>query len=83
VYIVFLGAPGAGKGTQAAYVALKLNLIHIASGNLLRQEIERGTELGMKAKSYMETGVLVPDSISIPMVLERMTVPNCESGVRL
>jgi len=83
VYIVFLGAPGAGKGTQAAYVALKLNLIHIASGDLLRQEIERGTELGMKAKSYMETGVLVPDSISIPMVLERMTVPNCESGVIL
>jgi len=83
VYIIFLGAPGAGKGTQAAYVALKLNLIHIASGNLLRQEIERGTELGMKAKSYMETGVLVPDSISIPMVLERMTVPDCESGVIL
>ena len=83
MYIVFLGAPGAGKGTQAAYVAHKLNLIHIASGDLLRQEIERGTELGMKAKSYMETGVLVPDSISIPMVLERMTVPDCESGVIL
>jgi len=83
VYIVFLGAPGAGKGTQAAYVANKLNLIHIASGDLLRQEIERGTELGMKAQSYIETGVLVPDSISIPMVLECMTVPDCESGAIL
>ncbi len=82
MYIV-LGAPGAGKGTQAAYVAQKLNLIHIACGDLLRQEIERETELGMKAKSYMERGVLVPDSISIPMILERMTAPDCESGVIL
>ena len=83
MYIVFLGAPGAGKGTQAAYVAQKLNLIYIASGNLFRQAIERGTELGMQAKSYMEKGVLVPDSISIPMVLERMSALDCEPGVIL
>ena len=83
MYIVFLGAPGAGKGTQAAYVAQKLNLIYIASGNLFRQAIERGTELGMQAKSYMEKGMLVPDSISIPMVLERMSALDCEPGVIL
>jgi len=83
VYIIFLGAPGAGKGTQAAFVAQKLNLVHFASGDLLRQEIERGTELGMKAKSYMEKGVLVPDSISIPMVLQRISAPDCEPGVIL
>ena len=83
MYIIFLGAPGAGKGTQAAFVAQKLNLFHFASGDLLRQEIERGTELGMKAKSYMEKGVLVPDSISIPMVLQRISAPDCEPGVIL
>jgi len=83
VYIVFLGAPGAGKGTQVAYVAQKLNLIYIASGNLFRQAIEHGTELGMQAKSYMEKGMLVPDSISIPMVLERMSALDCEPGVIL
>ena len=83
MYIIFLGAPGAGKGTQAAFVAQKLNLVHFASGDLLRQEIERGTELGMKAKSYMEKGVLVPDSISIPMVLQRISAPDCEPGVIL
>jgi len=83
VYIVFLGAPGAGKGTQAAYVAQKLNLLHFAVGDLLRQEVERGTELGMKARSYMEKGVLVPDSVAIPMVLQRISAPACESGVIL
>ena len=83
MYIIFLGAPGVGKGTQAAYMAQKLNLVHIASGNLLRQAIEQGTELGMQAKSYMEKGVLVPDSISIGMVLERMSAPDCEPGVIL
>jgi len=83
VYIIFLGAPGVGKGTQAAYVAQKLNLVHIASGNLLRQAIEQGTELGMQAKSYMEKGVLVPDPISIGMVLEHMSAPDCEPGVIL
>jgi len=83
VYIIFLGAPGVGKGTQAAYVAQKLNLVHIASGNLFRQAIERGTELGMQTKSYMERGVLVPDPISIRIVLERMSAPDCEPGVIL
>jgi len=59
VYIILLGAPGAGKGTQAVYVAHKLNLVHIATGDLFRQAIEQGTELGIQVKSYMEKGVLV------------------------
>lgn len=81
MYIILLGAPGAGKGTQAVYVAQKLNLVHIATGDLFRQAIEQGTELGIQAKSYMEKGMLVPDKITIRMVLERMPVPDCESGV--
>jgi len=83
MYIVFLGAPGAGKGTQAAVIAQRLNLVHIASGNLFRQAIEAGTELGRQAKSYMEKGALVPDEIAIKMVLERLSAPDCKSGVIL
>jgi len=83
VYIIFLGAPGAGKGTQAASVARKLNLVHIATGDLFRQALEQGTELGMKAKSYMERGVLVPDQITIEMVLERISAPDSAGGVIL
>ncbi len=83
MYIIFLGAPGAGKGTQAANVAQELNLVHIASGDLFRQAVEQGTELGLRAKSYMDRGILVPDSISILMVLERMSAPDCEGGVIL
>jgi adenylate kinase len=83
VYIIFLGAPGAGKGTQAAKVARERGLVHIASGDLFRQALEQGTELGIKAKSYMERGVLVPDQITIQMVLERMSAPDCERGAVL
>ena len=83
MYIIFLGAPGAGKGTQASIMAKELNLIHIASGDLLRQAIEQGTEIALQAKSYMEKGKLVPDEITIQMVLERMSATDCESGVIL
>jgi len=83
MYIIFLGAPGAGKGTQAATVAQKLNLVHIATGDLFRQAVERRTELGIKVKSYMEKGMLVPDEVTIQMVLERLLAPDCESGVIL
>lgn len=83
MYIIFLGAPGAGKGTQASIMAKELNLIHIASGDLFRQAIEQGTEIAMQAKSYMEKGKLVPDEIAIQMVLERMSATDCESGVIL
>jgi len=83
VYIIFLGAPGAGKGTQAAIVAQELGLVHIASGDLFRQALEQRTELGIQAKSYMEKGMLVPDAITIRMVLERILAPDCEPGVIL
>ena len=78
-----MGAPGAGKGTQASVIAQKMNLVHIASGDLFRQAMEQGTELGMQAKSYMEKGILVPDEITTQMVLERMSAPDSEAGVIL
>ncbi len=81
MYIVFLGAPGAGKGTQAAIVTQELKLAHIASGDLFRQELEQSTELGLKAKSYMEKGKLVPDEITIAMVLGRISAPDYQGGV--
>ncbi len=81
--IVFLGAPGAGKGTQAANVAKELSLAHIASGDLFRQALAQGTELGLQAKFYMEKGMLVPDEITIKMVLERISAPDCETGIIL
>ena len=81
--IIFMGAPGAGKGTQASMVAEKLNLAHISSGDLFRQALEQGTELGMQAKSYMERGILVPDEITIQMVMERLSAPDSENGVIL
>ncbi len=81
MYIIFLGAPGAGKGTQAARVAQELKLAHIATGDLFRQAQEQGTELAMEAKSYMEKGMLVPDEITIRIVLERIASPDCELGV--
>jgi len=83
LYIILLGAPGAGKGTQASVVAQKLNLVHIASGDLFRQALAQGTELGIQAKSYMERGTLVPDEITTQMILERMSAPDCENGVIL
>lgn len=78
-----MGAPGAGKGTQASMVAQKLNLVHISSGDLFRQALEQGTELGKQAKAYMERGILVPDEITIQMVMERLSAPDCENGVIL
>ena len=83
MYIIFLGAPGAGKGTQAAELARERELVHIATGDLFRQALEQGTELGLKAKSYMEKGVLVPSQITISMVLERLSAPDCAGGVIL
>ena len=83
MYIIFLGAPGAGKGTQAAELARERQLVHIATGDLFRQALERKTELGLKAKSYMEKGVLVPSQITIAMVLERLAEPDCAGGAIL
>jgi adenylate kinase len=81
--IIFVGAPGAGKGTQASLVAHKLNLVHVSSGDLFRQALEQGTELGKQAQAYMEKGVLVPDKITIQMVMERLSAPDCGNGVIL
>ena len=83
MYIILLGAPGAGKGTQAAALAQKLNLVHVATGDLFRQALEQRTELGLQAKAYMEKGVLVPDEVTIQMVLERILAPDCEGGAIL
>jgi len=83
LYIIFLGAPGAGKGTQAVTVARKLNLMHISSGDLFREALNKETELGKKAKSYMEKGLLVPDDVTTQMVLERISAPDCANGVIL
>jgi adenylate kinase len=81
LHIVFLGAPGAGKGTQAATVAQDMNLKHIATGDLFRQAQSQDTELARQAKFYMEKGQLVPDEITIKMVLERIALPDCSGGV--
>ena len=81
MYIIFLGAPGAGKGTQASRVAEELKLVQIASGDLFRKALEQKTELATQAKSYIEKGKLVPDEITIRMVLERISASDCERGV--
>jgi adenylate kinase len=81
VYVIFLGAPGAGKGTQAAEVAKELSLMHIATGDMFRDAQKKGTVLGLKAKEYMDKGLLVPDEITVAMLLERIAAPDCRNGV--
>jgi len=83
VYIILLGAPGAGKGTQAVMLAEKKKLVQVASGDLFRKALQQETELGKKAKVYMEKGQLVPDEITIQMVLERLAEPDCKKGAIL
>lgn len=79
--IILLGAPGAGKGTQAKVLEEHSGLVHVASGDLFRAALRQGTELGMLAKSYMDRGELVPDEVVIRMILERIGQPDCMSGV--
>lgn len=83
MYIILLGAPGAGKGTQAVMLAEKLGVAQVASGDLFRQALQQETELGKTAKAYMEKGQLVPDKITIQMVLERMGKPDSKKGAIL
>ena len=71
--IIMLGAPGAGKGTQAKKIAEKYGIPHISTGDIFRANIKGGTELGMKAKSYMDQGQLVPDEVTIGMLLDRIS----------
>ena len=79
--VVLLGAPGAGKGTQAALVTGALGVVHVASGDLFRSALKEKTELGLLAKSYMEKGELVPDEVTINMVVERIRRDDCANGV--
>ena len=81
--VILLGAPASGKGTQAEAIGGKLGLTHIASGDLFRQAQNRGDELGKLASSYMEKGLLVPDEVTIKMMLERMSAPDCAGGILL
>lgn len=83
MHIIMLGAPGAGKGTQADILSREMSLPHIASGDLFRQALEERTEIGLLAKSYMEKGELVPDEVTIKMILERISQPDCISGCLL
>jgi adenylate kinase len=78
--VILLGAPGAGKGTQAVTLSKKLGLAHVATGDLFRKEQESGSELGKMAKSYMEKGQLVPDEITVKMLLGRISAPDCAKG---
>ncbi len=81
--LVILGAPGAGKGTQADILARHLGLPHVASGDLFRAAVRGGTALGMAAKVYMERGALVPDDVTVGMLLERLAAPDAARGVIL
>ena len=78
--IIMLGAPGAGKGTQAKKVAKKYNIPHISTGDIFRANIKEGTELGKRAKEYMDKGELVPDDITIGMLLDRIHKSDCKNG---
>jgi adenylate kinase len=80
MFLVFLGAPGAGKGTQAAIISRELGLAHIASGDLFRQAVDKGTKLGRSVKAYMDKGALVPDEVTIQLISERLNEPDCKSG---
>jgi adenylate kinase len=82
-YIVMLGPPGAGKGTQAEILAEKLGLVHISSGDLFRDNLSNQTELGKLAQTYMTKGELVPDDVTIAMVKERLSRPDCAKGAVL
>ncbi|MEU9603058.1 adenylate kinase [Streptomyces sp. NPDC048057] len=81
--IVLVGPPGAGKGTQAAYLAENLSIPHISTGDLFRANISQGTDLGRQAKSYMDAGELVPDEVTIGMAKERMGRPDAVGGFLL
>ncbi len=81
MFIVLLGPPGAGKGTQAEIVSDRTGLLHIATGDLFREAVRKGSELGALAKSYMERGELVPDDVTIRMLVERINHPDAEKGV--
>jgi adenylate kinase len=81
VYIILFGAQGSGKGTQAELLSQTLGVPHIASGDLFRKAIDEKTELGIKAKAYIDRGELVPDDLTVTMVVKRLEEPDCSQGV--
>lgn len=78
--VILLGAPGAGKGTQAEIISEKLGIPTISTGNILREAVKNGTEVGLQAKAYMDAGKLVPDEVIVGIVKERVAQPDCQKG---
>ena len=78
--IIMLGAPGAGKGTQAKKIAAKYQIPHISTGDIFRANIKAGTELGKKAKTYMDQGLLVPDALTVDLLMDRISKEDCKDG---
>ncbi|MDE6748811.1 MAG: adenylate kinase [Lachnospiraceae bacterium] len=78
--IIMLGAPGAGKGTQAQMIADKYDIPHISTGDIFRENVKKGTELGMEAKKYMDHGLLVPDELTVKILLDRVAQADCKNG---
>lgn len=78
--IIMLGAPGAGKGTQALMIAEKYGIPHVSTGDIFRANIKNGTELGMEAKKYMDQGLLVPDELTVRILLDRVAKEDCKDG---
>ena len=78
--VIMLGAPGAGKGTQAKKIAAKYQIPHISTGDIFRANIKNGTELGKKAKTYMDQGLLVPDELVVDLVVDRVNQEDCANG---
>lgn len=78
--IIMLGAPGAGKGTQAKQIAKKFSVPHISTGDIFRANIKENTELGRRAKEYMDQGMLVPDSLTLELIMDRFQNPDCAGG---
>ena len=81
--LIFLGPPGAGKGTQALGVSSRLNVPHISTGNMLRAAVRNETPMGLAAKQFMDAGQLVPDEVLIEMVRERLSMSDCQNGYLL
>ena len=78
--IIMLGAPGAGKGTQAKMIAEKYSIPHVSTGDIFRANIKNGTELGKEAKKYMDQGLLVPDELTVKILLDRVAQDDCKNG---
>ena len=78
--IIMLGAPGAGKGTQAKMIAEKYEIPHVSTGDIFRANIKNGTQLGMEAKQYMDQGLLVPDELTVKILLDRVAKEDCKNG---